>query len=125
MAANLISAIRQGAPDTSKCQICFSSTELFLIEFGLGKFQASRRWDRVFGSALISAVSLPLCGLGFIALPTKKTNLEIVRLKLVLCSRCWTSQRNLDFRAHPWFQPLWNSGYHQFIPPEKLDFFLQ
>jgi hypothetical protein len=116
-------AIRHGAPSLSICQICSASAELSYMEFGLGKLEIRRRWDETFISALVSAVSLPVFGLGMTTLPTKKSGMRVIRLRLILCSKCLTARP--DFRSHPWFRKLWECGYNQFIPPEQLSLFLQ
>ncbi|HTV06718.1 MAG TPA: hypothetical protein VME86_15220 [Acidobacteriaceae bacterium] len=110
--------IRQGAPDLEHCQICSSSAEVTFIDFGLGKLATRRRWAEAGVSLLTSAIFLPLFGIGKFALPTKASNLKVVRLRLVLCARCVS--HTPDYAAHPWFQELWNAGFDQFIPPERL-----
>lgn len=115
---DLIAKIRQGAPDLYHCQICSASAELSYIEFGLGKLKMGRRWDETVASILFSAVSLPATGIGRVVFPSKKSDIGIVCLRLVLCSSCLTAQP--DFTVHPWFQKLWQAGFNQFIPPDKL-----
>ncbi len=118
-----IAEIRQGAPDLNRCQICSAYAELTCIDFGLGKLITGRRWGETITSAVVSAVFLPIFGIGKVVLPTKKSDMKVVRLRLVLCSKCQTDKPN--FMAHPWFQKLWESGYNQFITPERLGFFLR
>ena len=119
----LIAKIRQGAPDLNSCQICSTSAKLNCIEFGLGKLKTGRKWGETVTSVLASAVSLPVFGVGGVVLPTKKSDMKVIRLRLVLCTRCLTAKP--DFTAHPWFQNLWEAGYNQFVPPERLGLFLQ
>jgi hypothetical protein len=102
-----------------ECHVCGQTQELTSYEFGLAKvLSAKRNWTRTAASVVISAVSVPLTGLGMIELPGKRTRVRALRMKLILCETCRKTQ--LNYPAHPWWYPAQEIGYDTFLGEREL-----
>ena len=103
----------------SECHGCGRTEGLTAYEFGLAKvLSAKRDWTRTAASVVVSAVSVPLTGLGMIQLPGKRTRVRALRMKLILCETCRKTQVN--YPAHPWWHPAQKLGYGTFLGEEEL-----
>ena len=103
----------------SECHRCGRTEGLTAYEFGLAKvLSANRDWTRTAASVVVSAVSVPLTGLGMIHLPGKRTRVRALRMKLILCETCSTTQVN--YPAHPWWYPAQKLGYDTFLGEGEL-----
>jgi hypothetical protein len=117
----LLLALEKEVPNLHKCYACSSGKGLVYIDFGLGMAETGRKWKEAILSGIVSAVSLPLTGVGKLILPTKKRGIRVIRLRLAVCTECVTAEP--DFTEHPWFQILWEYGFNEFIPPNELSLF--
>jgi hypothetical protein len=103
-----------------ECHSCGKTEGLIGYKFGLAKvLSAKRDWTGTAVSAVVSAVSIPLVGLGMIELPGKKTRLRALRMKLVLCEPCRRAQTS--YSAHPWWHSAHVLGYTTFLSEEDLE----
>lgn len=106
-------------PKSDKCHACGRKERLHRWEFGLGKPVSSRpAWGGTALSVAVSAVALPLIGVGALQLPGKKVSYRVLRLSLVLCEDCWKEQTN--YTVHPWWQAAGRLGYKDFFDAEQL-----
>jgi hypothetical protein len=102
-----------------ECHSCGKRENLTSFQFGLAKpLSTERDWRMTAASVLVSAVSVPLVGFGVLQLPGKKTNMRVMRLRLVLCRVCWTARKG--YALHPWWAIAQESGYTVFITAEEL-----
>jgi len=103
----------------SECHACGRTEGLTAYEFGLAKILSAKRdWTRTAASVVVSAVSVPLTGLGMIQLPGKRTRVRALRMKLILCETC--SKAQVNYLAHPWWYPAQELGYDTFLGEEEL-----
>ncbi len=104
---------------SSECHGCGRTEGLTAYEFGLAKvLSAERDWTRTAASVVVSAVSVPLTGVGMIQLPGKRTKARALRMKLILCETCRKAQ--VSYPAHPWWYPAQKLGYDTFLGEEEL-----
>jgi hypothetical protein len=102
-----------------ECHGCGRTEGLTAYEFGLAKvLSAKRDWTRTAASVVISAVSVPLTGLGMIQLPGKRTRVRALRMKLILCETC--RKKQVNYPAHPWWYPAQELSYDTFLGEEEL-----
>src|SRR5256885_15855613 len=86
-AATSVSA--EGTPIPLICHNCGKSDELVAWDFGLGRaITTKRNWDETLISGAISAVTLPLIGVGMVRLPGNRSTFAVLRLWLLLCESC-------------------------------------
>jgi hypothetical protein len=103
-----------------ECHACGRTDNLYRWDFGLGKkISIKRAWGETAWSVAISAVSLPLIGVGGVQLPGKKTRLHVLRLQLILCDTCRRGQIKYSF--HPWWEPARRLGYTEFLNSDELN----
>lgn len=103
----------------SECHGCGRTQGLASYEFGLAKVLSVKRdWTRTAASVVVSAVSVPLTGLGMIKLPGNRTRVRALRMKLILCETCRRTQVN--YPAHPWWYPAHKLGYDTFLGEPEL-----
>lgn len=114
----LAAALRRESVPSDMCLICGAEDSLVLIDFGLAKTKTRRNWSDTVSSVVVSAVSLPLVGLGLIRLPGKTTQTSMFTLRFTACVKC--ASQNIDYSFHPWFPILFDYGYNQFISPQEL-----
>lgn len=119
----LIAALERELPKLQRCSVCSAKDNLTYINFGLGMLKTGRRWKETFLSAAVSAVSLPLVGMGKLILPTKLSSIRVIPLFLAVCSKCISGEP--DFTKHPCFSILWDYGFNKFIPTNELPKFLK
>jgi hypothetical protein len=102
------------------CHRCGGSGKLFCWDFGLGKPVASKRaWAGTAASLAVSAITLPLLGVGRLDLPGKKTTLSVLRLRLMLCESC-KKLDGIHYSLHPWWEDALRMGYTQFLNADDL-----
>jgi len=102
-----------------ECHACGRTNGLYVWDFGLGKKLSSQRaWGDTAMSAAVSAIALPVIGLGFIRLPGKNIRLSVLRLRLILCDVC--SRRQVAYTYHPWWNQAFRLGYTEFLTPDDL-----
>jgi len=102
-----------------ECHACGKAHNLHSWDFGLGKkISNERAWGETAWSIAVSAVSIPLVGVGGLQLPGKKTRYQVLRLRLILCDSCWEGQTK--YGLHPWWQKAIQLGYTEFFDAEGL-----
>jgi hypothetical protein len=102
-----------------RCHACGAEDGLQSWDFGLGKVISKNwHWGETFGSAVLSALAVPVVGLGLLRFPHKSTRLAVLRLKLTLCAGC--SQDGVDFSLHPSWVGAHELGFSEFIGPNDL-----
>lgn len=119
----LAAALERELPKLQRCSVCSARNDLTYINFGLGMLETGRRWKDTLLSTAVSAVSLPLMGMGKLILPTKRNGIRVIPLYLTVCSKCMS--REPDFTKHPCFSILWDYGFNKFIPASELPKFLK
>lgn len=103
-----------------ECHRCGSKTVLYRRDFGLEKILSRRRaWAQTAASVAVSAITMPVLGVGGRALPGKKHQLSVLRLQLVLCESCAQS-KNKSYSLHPWWDAADRLGYSEFLSAEDL-----
>jgi len=103
-----------------ECHKCGAREKLSSWGFGLGRVISSKHtWSETAASAAISAITLPLIGFGALRLPGKKTNLSVLRLRLVLCEFC--RKEGATYSVHPWWNGAQRLGYTEFLCPTDLN----
>ena len=94
---------------------------MFAWDFGLGKPIASKRvWASTAASLAVSAMTVPLFGLGRLDLPGRKTTFTVLRLQLVLCESC-QQRGGIHYSVHPWWGDALRLGYTQFFDGDDLE----
>ena len=102
-----------------ECHACGRTDNQYSWDFGLGKnISTQRAWGETAWSVAVSAVTLPLIGVGGLRLPGKKTSLRVLRLRLILCDSC--HQRQLHYSLHPWWTVARRLGYTEFLDAKDL-----
>lgn len=114
----LVLALKRNMPEPGHCQECGRKEHLSYFDFGLAKFAAKREWSDTAISAALSALTVPLFGMGMIRLPGKSERYSVMRLSLVLCEVCLSA--GATYTSHPWYKVLWSYGYIEFIHPDQL-----
>lgn len=103
-----------------ECHVCGKREGLTGYKFGLAKvLSAKRDWTGTAASAVVSAISIPLVGVGMLELPGKKTRVRALRLRLVLCESCRAAQ--LNYPAHPWWYSAQTLGYTTFLGEQDME----
>jgi len=93
-----------------ECHVCGTREGLRYYRFGLARVMSVKRvWSETAASVVMSAISVPLVGVGMLRLPGKRTSVRALRLTLVLCEACDVSQP--DYTAHPWYSAAQRLGY--------------
>jgi hypothetical protein len=112
------SVVRDQKP--SQCHGCGRADQLYTWDFGLGKEISTRRaWEETAASVAISAITVPLLGVGMLRLPGKKTRFQVLRLQLILCEKCRDS-RMTTYLAHPLWEPAHKLGFTEFMNANEL-----
>lgn len=103
-----------------RCVICSTNGELAFFDFGLARVKVARNWTETIASAAVSAVSLPLVGVGMVRLPGKTTTTSMFKLRMALCEECLLECCGgfPDPSIHPWFPILWEHGYRHIVPSQ-------
>lgn len=113
------------------CHFCGSQEKLKRYEFGLMRVESSKRnWSEAVATVAISAVTLPLAGVGRVHLPSKSYSGSLLRLNLVACDAC--VRKNSNFLGlffvkekhamhHPLWQSLQDSGFTKYVAPDDLE----
>ena len=102
-----------------ECHACGRTDSLYGWDFGLGKkISTKRAWGETAWSVAVSAVTIPLIGVGGLQLPGKKMRLRVLRLRLILCDSCRDGQ--VKYNLHPWWEPAGRLGYTKFLNAEEL-----
>lgn len=120
----LLSALKEKSVNLNKCHSCLAETGLLKLDFGLAMIKTGRNWQETIASVAISAISLPLGGIGLIKLPSKNTEIDVLPLEFHICLDCFEEigdARKIDFSLHPWFGLLWDYGYNRFITPSEIE----
>jgi hypothetical protein len=103
----------------NRCHACGQAEDLLSWDFGVGKpVGTEREWAGTAMSVVLSALTLPLFGVGAVQLPGRSTRLRILPLKLVLCARCYQGKKS--YESHPWSPALRRHGYTEFVGAEDL-----
>jgi len=103
-----------------ECHQCGTKGKLFAWDFGLAKPIGSKRvWARTAASVALSAITLPLLGVGRLDLPGKKTSLGVLRLRLLLCEEC--KRGRINYTIHPCWNDALRLGYTEFLTADDLN----
>jgi hypothetical protein len=103
-----------------ECHSCGRTEGLIGYKFGLAKVLSSKRdWTRTVGSVVLSAISVPLVGVGKLELPGKSNKVRALRLRLVLCESCRAAQ--LNYPAHPWWHSALKLGYNTLLSERDME----
>lgn len=107
-------------PKEDVCHGCGGKDGLTVYPFGLAK-KLGREWHvaETIASVGISAVSLPLVGLGILRLPGNTTTFQVLRMKLVLCPNC--RKKRINYELHPWFATVSHAGFTKFMDRYDLE----
>jgi hypothetical protein len=112
------------------CHYCGSVDDLVHWDFALMRVADSKRsWGETIGTAAVSAITLPLLGVGAVRLPGSSLEGQALHLRLVVCKPCCRKEGNMlglfmlnEKRAskHPLWQPLHDAGFTKFLDGEKM-----
>jgi hypothetical protein len=103
-----------------ECHSCGKTEGLMGYKFGLAKvLSAERDWTSTAASVVVSAISIPLVGLGMLELPGKRTRVRALRMTLVLCESCRAGK--LNYPAHPWWYSAQRLGYNTLLSDRDLE----
>jgi len=109
----------EGTPAPLKCHSCGKSDELVAWDFGLGKTITTKsNWDETLISGAISAVALPLIGVGIVRLPGNRSTFAVLRLRLLLCESC--CRNRASYSCHPYWNEANRMGYTRFFDSSEL-----
>jgi len=104
-----------------ECHRCGRTDKLFAWDFGLAKQIGSRRaWSTTAASLAVSAVTVPLFGIGRLDLPGKKTSFHVLRMRILLCDSC-KRLGEVPYNLHPWWDDAQKLGYTEFLDAEHLN----
>jgi len=102
-----------------ECHRCGRRDSLYAWDFGLGKrISTKRAWGDTAWSLAVSAVTVPLMGVGGLQFPGKKARLRVLRLQLILCDSC--RQGEITYSVHPWWEAARRLGYTEFLDAAAL-----
>lgn len=112
------------------CHGCKSADQLTDFEFGLARNQKQERdWKSTGISAAVSALTMPLLGVGALYGPGKTSTAQLLRLRLKLCQKCINSRKGLfgGFAAkedtcalHPMWNDLQGAGFKKYVGTNEL-----
>lgn len=88
-------------------------------DFGLGKPLRSRTWSGTAASVVVSAVTIPLIGVGAFQLPGKRTTMSVLRLRLLLCDTC-ARRGGIGYSVHPLWGEAMQQGFTEFLNADEL-----
>lgn len=126
-----LQAIRTMEGVDSPCHLCGSVTDLTRHVFGMSKVLSRKLtwdWSEAGVSAAVSAIALPLVGVGRFAGPGVTTQRQYLRMNLVVCASCLRKRRRLfgvvfrkkDYRMHPWFENAKELGFTKVLDGYEL-----
>lgn len=106
------------------CHVCGSSENVSRHPFALATPpETSRDWMSTGVSLALSAVTLPLFGIGSLMGPSKNSTARIARLELVLCGACRKQHPGVlgpnDYAKHPQWSGLQELGFTEFMTTEE------
>ena len=110
-------------PQRNVCCVCGGSNQLCAWDFGLAKPISNKRvWGPTAASIAVSAITLPLIGLGALELPGKRTTLSVLRLRLLMCELCKKREPGrVPYAIHPMWDGAQRLGYTQFLSAGDLN----
>jgi hypothetical protein len=114
--------------DEQICHGCGSGDELEDFLFGLAQLGSPiKQWAPTAISLAISALAIPIAGIGYLAWRKDKALGMGFVLRLVLCSHCADDYSdyygNLSqeaYRLHPWYDRVVDEGYTEFVPDGRF-----
>jgi hypothetical protein len=113
----------------NQCHNCGSDANVARYPFALATTSETRRhWGMTAASIALSAVTLPLFGVGRLMGPNKSRVARVVRLELVLCQACREERiaaghvdlATLCYTMHPDWNRLREMGFTEFITAEEV-----
>jgi len=116
----------------SPCHICGAEhVEKFsLFPFGMAKMiSETTDWTKTAFSVGLSAIILPLLGVGWFSGPDENKRAKIIYLYLFLCDECIKDRKKLfggtkisskDYTHHPCYNAIKSIGYTTILNSEKL-----
>lgn len=110
------------SPDSrlNQCHSCGRKDNLHGWDFGLAMPLASGRvWSSTVASVAVSAVTIPLLGVGGFQLPGKRTTFRVLRLRLLLCDSC-ARQGGKHYSLHPSWGEATRLGFTEFLDADGL-----
>lgn len=112
------------------CHSCGATENLKFFDFGLARVVEQKRdWKVTAATAAISAVTLPLFGVGRLYGPSKTTRGHLLRARLVLCPSCVNMRaglfggftpKEMHCTIHPAWNELHDAGFTRFVPGDEL-----
>lgn len=113
------------------CHLCSARPPVTSIDFAVAKkLNTTRDWSSTVASVALSAVTLPLFGMGHLQGPGKQVSYRTLRLHLMLCQKCRDERRGMfrsiklgheDFARHPAVNQASRIGYNIILTPQELD----
>jgi hypothetical protein len=112
------------------CHLCGIRSPRSAYEFGVARIMSTRRdWGKTIASVAISAITLPLLGVGRFKGPGKETRARIIRLELMVCDFCKDNRTSLfnsvklsydDYEMHPSVKKATEISFAKIITREEL-----
>jgi hypothetical protein len=112
------------------CHSCGGLDTLNHYDFGIVRVHTEQKdWKAAGLSVALSAVTLPLLGVGRLYGPGKTTTGNLLKLRIVLCKSCTNARRNffgafVVKESHCVIHPLWKelreAGFTMFVPTQEL-----
>ena len=112
------------------CHACSGATDVSYFDFGLARMiKQERDWKSTGISAAISAVTIPLLGVGGLYGPSKTSTAQLLRMRVALCKNCVESRKGIfggfkanegNCSAHPMWRECHNAGFTKFISNNEL-----
>jgi len=117
--ARLFAELSRPDQKPDQCHACGKKDQLYRWEFGMARELSTRRtWEDTAVSVAVSAITIPLLGVGGFQLPGKKSRLQVLRLQLVLCEGC--RKRRVTYAAHPSWELAQKLGYTLLLDAHEL-----
>ncbi len=99
---------------------CEGRGKLHGWDFGLGKIIAEKRvWGATAVSVAVSAITVPILGVGMLERPGKETSLTVLRLRLML-SESGSQRGGVSYSVHPCWDGAMSLGYTEFLSADDL-----
>lgn len=114
----------------SPCHYCGNTIDLVGFDFALMNVASTfRPVGATLTSATISAISIPLLGVGGLALPSKSLRGACHHLKLIVCKPCCKKEGNMfglfmlnedRASAHPYWEVMQDAGFTTFLNSDRM-----
>jgi hypothetical protein len=114
----------------SPCHECGGTDDLTFHAFALARvLKKERDWKLSGAAAVISAVTLPSLGIGYLRGPESSQSANVLRMRLVLCHSCVNKRMEKgklgstenNCSLHPWWVRAHEAGFDKFIPESEMN----